>query len=64
MKKFLSLCVALALVGPLNSCHKAEKLHLFAWSEYIPKEVIDGFTKETGIAVDYQFYDSNEAMVA
>ncbi|MDB5291991.1 MAG: spermidine/putrescine transporter substrate-binding protein [Phycisphaerales bacterium] len=51
-------------------CHRdksaapAQKLHLFAWSEYVPKEVIEGFTKETGIPVDYEVYDSNEAMLA
>jgi len=47
-----------------SGCHKQEKLHLFAWSEYVPQEVIDGFTKETGIPVDYEVYDSNEAMLA
>ena len=26
-----------------------KELNLFAWSEYIPQEVIDGFSKETGI---------------
>ena len=38
-------------------------LNLFAWSEYIPQEVIDGFTKETGIKINYETYDSNEAMI-
>lgn len=49
-----------------SGCHKKaeRKLHLFAWSEYIPQEVIDGFTKETGIPVDYEVYDSNEAMLS
>jgi spermidine/putrescine transport system permease protein len=37
-------------------------LDLFAWSEYVPQEVIDGFTKETGIAVHYETYASNEEM--
>jgi spermidine/putrescine transport system permease protein len=39
-------------------------LDLFAWSEYVPQSVIDGFTKETGIKVQYETYDSNEAMLA
>ena len=38
-------------------------LDLFAWSEYVPQEVIDGFTKTTGVAVHYQTYASNEEMV-
>lgn len=54
----------LAILVIAGGCHKKEekKLHLFAWSAYVPQEVIDGFTKETGIAVDYEMYDSNEAM--
>ena len=56
----------------IGGCHRAKSaddkanrtLHLFAWSEYIPREVIDGFTRETGIKVDYEVYDSNEAMLA
>ena len=45
-------------------CHREERLHLFAWSEYVPQKVIDGFTSETGIPVDYEVYDSNEAMLS
>lgn len=41
-----------------------EELNLFGWSEYIPQEVIDGFTKETGIAVNFETYASNEEMLA
>lgn len=39
-------------------------LNLFGWSEYIPQEIIDGFTKETGIKVNYETYASNEEMVS
>src|SRR3954465_932848 len=39
-------------------------LNLFAWSEYVPQEVIDGFTKETGIKVNYDTYASNEELIA
>lgn len=39
-------------------------LTLFAWSEYVPRAVIDGFTAETGIAVHYDTYASNEEMLA
>jgi spermidine/putrescine transport system substrate-binding protein len=43
---------------------RAEELNLFAWSEYVPQTVLDGFTKETGIKVNYETYTSNEAMLA
>ena len=41
-----------------------EELNLFAWSEYVPQEVIKGFAKETGIKVNYETYASNEEMLA
>jgi spermidine/putrescine transport system substrate-binding protein len=40
------------------------ELNLFAWSEYLPQAVIDDFTKETGILVNYEQYGSNEEMLA
>ncbi|HET6250013.1 MAG TPA: spermidine/putrescine ABC transporter substrate-binding protein [Tepidisphaeraceae bacterium] len=66
MKNLRLPLIALLAMLLLDGCHKSavQKLHLFAWSQYVPKEVIDGFTKETGIPVDYEVYDSNEAMVA
>jgi spermidine/putrescine transport system substrate-binding protein len=42
----------------------AEELNLFAWSEYVPQSILDGFTKETGIQVNYETYSSNEEMLA
>ncbi|HXC50808.1 MAG TPA: spermidine/putrescine ABC transporter substrate-binding protein [Candidatus Limnocylindrales bacterium] len=41
-----------------------KELNLFAWSEYVPQSVIDGFTAETGIQVNYETYASNEEMLA
>lgn len=41
-----------------------KELNLFAWSEYVPEEVINGFTKETGIKVNYETYASNEEMLS
>lgn len=49
------------VAAPLAS---AKELNLFTWSEYMPQSVIEGFSKETGIKVNYETYDSNEAMVA
>jgi spermidine/putrescine transport system substrate-binding protein len=59
------MAVAMILGLALGCKHKddAKTLNLFAWSEYVPQEVIDGFTKETGIKVNYETYDSNEAMI-
>ncbi len=43
---------------------QSKSLNLFCWSEYIPQTVLDGFTKETGIKVNYETYGSNEEMLA
>ena len=41
-----------------------KKLNLFCWSEYVPQEIIDDFTKETGIKAQVESYASNEEMLA
>ena len=52
------------LAGCTSSQTPPKELNLFAWSEYVPQAVIDGFTKETGIKVNYETYASNEEMLA
>lgn len=41
-----------------------KELYFYNWSEYIPSEVLEEFTKETGIKVIYSTYESNESMYA
>jgi spermidine/putrescine transport system substrate-binding protein len=61
-----SLAVALTAftVATAPLVRAAESLNLFAWSEYVPQAVIDGFTKETGIKVNYETYASGEEMLS
>lgn len=40
------------------------EIRLYNWSDYLPQEVLDRFTQETGIAVRTSTYDSNEALYA
>lgn len=40
------------------------ELKIYHWFDYIPQELVDKFTAETGIAVTIDTYDSNEAMLA
>jgi len=63
MKK---LALAGLLAVGLTGCSSEEPqvLSLYNWSEYMPQEVLDRFTEETGIEVVYTTYDSNEAMYA
>jgi spermidine/putrescine transport system permease protein len=41
-----------------------EEVNLFAWSEYVPQTVLDGFTAETAITVNYETFSSNEEMIS
>ncbi|MGH7944399.1 MAG: ABC transporter substrate-binding protein [Opitutaceae bacterium] len=61
-----SLVLALIAAGASSAriSRAAEQLNLFAWSEYIPQAVIDGFTKESGIKVNYETYASGEEMLS
>jgi spermidine/putrescine-binding protein len=62
-RMLVTLVVASGLAAPAVAV-AAEELNLFAWSEYVPQSVLDGFTKETGIQVNYESYASNEEMLA
>lgn len=41
----------------------AGELNVYIWTNYLPQEVIDGFEKKTGIKVNVDTYDSNEAIL-
>ena len=67
MKFTRAFAAAVLVVASCVGCQQAKKpaeINLFAWSEYVPQGVIDGFTKETGIKVNYETYASNEEMLA
>jgi spermidine/putrescine transport system permease protein len=63
MKRYLFILVSFVVLCGCDRKSQTPHLHLFAWSEYVPQEVIDGFSKETGIPVDYEVYSSNEQML-
>ena len=67
--KTIRLLLACALLGVFATHLRAAPprkagLNLYCWSEYVPQEVIDGFTKETGVKVNVENYASNEEMLA
>ncbi|MCA0401338.1 MAG: extracellular solute-binding protein [Proteobacteria bacterium] len=45
------------------SAQAQEKLRLLTWADYTPKEVVDAFTKETGIQVEITL-SNNEEMIS
>ena len=52
---------ALALVACSGKPAAEEKvLNVYNWSDYIEPSVLEAFTKETGIKVNYTVFDSNE----
>lgn len=59
----IALVLALALL-PLGAHGEEARLHVYNWSDYIAPETIANFAKETGIAVTYDVYDSNEVLEA
>lgn len=71
MKKITLLTVVTILVLLQSACggaqetqEKSTELNLYAWSEYVPEGLLEGFTEQTGIKVNYDTYSSNEELMA
>lgn len=69
MKKriFSALCAALMLASLLSACGGGEQsgngvVNVYNWGEYIDDDLLDEFTEQTGIRVNYSTYESNEIM--
>lgn len=66
-RRILALALALSLVagaGLLAGCKKKVTLNLFTWEGMFPQDVLDEFTKETGIEINYSNFDFDETMLA
>jgi putrescine transport system substrate-binding protein len=66
MNIFGKTLLALSLTGAVvSAAHANDKvLHVYNWSDYIAPDTIENFTKETGIKVVYDVFDSNETLEA
>lgn len=65
MKHLLtSSAAAIALSVAANAAAAEGKLVIYHWFEYMPQELLDKFSQETGIEVTMDTYDSNESMLA
>ncbi len=59
----LALTIAAALVA--GGAQGAERVvNIFNWSDYVDPKVLEDFTRETGVKVVYDTYDSNEMLEA
>jgi len=62
MKRLFATTSILCLAAGAASAEGT--LSVYHWFEYMPQELVDKFTAETGITVTIDTYDSNEAMLA
>nr|MCU0830266.1 extracellular solute-binding protein [Rhizobiaceae bacterium] len=61
MKK--ALLTATALLGFIVTANAQERVvNVYNWSDYIDSTILEDFTKETGIKVVYDVFDSNEIL--
>jgi len=54
--------IAATLAGVSTLAQAGEQVIVYNWSEYIPEDTLQKFTKETGIEVVYSTYESNETL--
>lgn len=64
MKGKLLAALAVAILAVPGAASAQGKLSIYHWFEYIPQELLDKFSAETGIEVTMDTFDSNEAMLS
>ena len=61
-------CLAALLAGTLSACspdpHAKNVVNIYNWADYIGKDTLAQFEKETGIKVVYDTYDADETLEA
>lgn len=62
--RVMSGLAALALLAAPWAMAKDTQLNVYNWSDYIAKDTIPNFTKETGVQVKYDNYDSDDTLQA
>src|SRR5262245_45749530 len=58
---FIAAIFALATLLP-TAAQDERVVNVYNWSDYIDPKVLDDFTKETGIKVQYDTFDANETL--
>ena len=64
IRKAFSLTAATMLAGfvSLPATAQEKVVNVYNWSDYIDESIVEDFTKETGIKVVYDVFDSNEIL--
>ena len=50
--------------GKTDDSLKGTTLNLYTWDGMFPQEVLEGFTKKTGVKINYTNFDLDETMLA
>jgi putrescine transport system substrate-binding protein len=58
----LAASVAAMLLSAVSSLAQERVVNVYNWSDYIDESILEDFTKETGIKVVYDVFDSNEIL--
>jgi putrescine transport system substrate-binding protein len=58
----IAAIILLALGGGAGAQQKERVVNFYNWSDYIDPTVLEDFTKETGIKVKYDTFDSNDML--
>lgn len=59
---FLACCLAALLFRAEVAAQGGRSVNVYNWSDYLAPGVLDDFTRETGIAVKYDTFDSNDVL--
>jgi putrescine transport system substrate-binding protein len=64
MKRFLAAAgfAAVLAAGVMPSAAQDKVVNVYNWSDYIDPKILEDFTKETGIKVKYDVFDSNDLL--
>jgi putrescine transport system substrate-binding protein len=57
-----ALIATIILLGPAPPAAAERVVNFYNWSDYIDPAVLEAFTRETGIAVKYDTFDSNDIL--
>lgn len=49
--------------NPASPAAEEKVLNIFTWDGYFPQDVIDGFTAQTGIKINFSNFETNEEML-
>jgi putrescine transport system substrate-binding protein len=60
--KSVLLALGLVVLAVVPVAAQQKVVNVYNWSDYIDPKVLDDFTRETGIKVVYDTYDSNEVL--